>query len=484
MSNFVKSANNFLFFFFISIIFIKTIKCQTEVYDTQYRIIASNISYSCGGLSNSIVFWKFKQTGSLKWVNIANLAKGIPHYDAKYNTPEGKIYFQNNNFVIKDLTLENEGIYFCEALVSAGSPMVTGVLNQLVIRKIPEKLKLDDIEGPVLTENTTANVARCFQKAGKPASNLTWYNGTKPILQGVKNYVRPNKDNSLLTDTFADLSLNVTLYDHQRNFTCRSEHVTLKEAQQVDYLVKIKYSPRDVRIWANTTKKEVYCEADSFPNSTFDWIIPTDNEIKNQQKLLISDLMSMPGYHEFQCTADNGVGKPVTTWIIVDDLRYPNGKPSFLGLAHTSWYIIAGIAGGLLLLLFIICCCCCCRKKKKNKKKTKTSDLDTSLRYGVDVSLQPVGEPMTSSTRYDNDYSMKRSPSLESLVEQKLKRAPSREELDQVAGHMQELLSKSWDNLARSRDQLNRSRYDVTIDEQPPHYKLRDDNPRFVSLVS
>ena len=42
--------------------------------------------------------------------------------------------------------------------------MVTGVLNQLVIRKIPEKLKLDDIEGPVLTENTTANVARCFQK--------------------------------------------------------------------------------------------------------------------------------------------------------------------------------------------------------------------------------------------------------------------------------------------------------------------------------
>lgn len=99
-------------------------------------------------------------------------------------------------------------------------------------------------------------------------------------------------------------------------------------------------------------------------------ILPDGGANAEGPTLYMPNLFSLSGRDFFECTADNGIPDPLTMRVLVDDLRYPNGKPGLLGL---EWYIWVAIGGGVLLLIIIIIISVCCYKRSKKQKTPKSS---------------------------------------------------------------------------------------------------------------
>jgi len=409
-------------------------------------------------------------------------------------------------------------IYFCIS-TSTSNPELKGPKYQLVIWSIPDPPEIESLTEEIDTiyENKTSPVARCISKSGKPGSKLSWYNGSKKMPEDqVSSYTKPGSDKKLV-DSYSDLILTKpTRFDHNRTFSCKVEHETYEKPKHISYTVKVNYNPVNVKIWANTTSNYVYCEADAYPAAVYDWFAPGEIPYKNTASLLMSDLYKLPGYQYFECSATNKVGSAMTR-IMVDDLLYPDGKPGFAGLEYWVWACIGG--GMLLIILIALIACCCCRNKQKPQKSKQPVTPFNKDAYSVEIvpSREYASQPSIiemrnspivnkysrtpSNDQYPTKSAMKKEYSLENLVEEKyglqpstedvrarrenvyngdirasreniyngdsLQRKPTEQEMDEVADQIK-LLSQSWDNLARSREHLDRSRQDLTVDLPPP----------------
>ncbi|XP_076815278.1 uncharacterized protein LOC143461289 isoform X2 [Clavelina lepadiformis] len=494
--------------------------------DTEYAVAGESITLPCSVPNNGdfLKWWFQPNDSSTNLIDAAHFFPGgtVSIFE-QFDLPPGRSQLINGMFKITQLTVQDEGHYWCE-ISSASAPTTFSDKTPVHIWVTPQEPQIIPIGNGTVLEHTKTTVARCSSRAGKPEATLTWMNGSEPLVTSAQPLVSKNSFSDYLWDIELDLILeDPTRFDHKRPFQCLIEHPAYKgEIKKLNHSVNVLYHPVNIRIWANTTSLYVYCEADGYPAPSYTWVLPGDIDSEGPE-LLMSDLYDLPGTQWFECTADNGIPDPAVARILVDDLRWPNGKPpiTFAGLELWIWLIIAGSVV-LLIIVTIIAICCYCKRKKKgagyNAKKNKSASkynkpiVTASGASHSQPSLLEFNSMRTpdgrEAARPSSEYSgtkkssMGRSYSLEHLVEEKyggppdrnsvmlvplnkplsrenlyadssLNRRASREEIDKVADHI-EVLNKSWDNLAHSRDQLNTTREGLHVD-LPPQYSSQDD---------
>jgi len=435
-----------------------------------------------------------------------------------------RLYFRLNDIRVKD-----EG-YFYWSVNSIHHPHYYLSGENCVVWVPPEEPTVTPMSS-FAVEHVQSEIASCSSNKGKPAAELSWYNGTVKLPSTTEEV----RNVSGLLDVRNNLKITPSRFDFNRTFTCKIDHKSYevgksKESKELQYRTLVKYQPVDVYIWANLTTKEVFCEGTSYPEPKFNWIYPTNMRVNDTKTLLLGNLYSLPGYGWFECFCFNGVGKVMKARVMVDDLLYPDGKPGFAGLDYIVWAYIGGGVLALIIIVVIVSCCCC--RKKKKKKAPKMKNANNINAYSVDVSRydyhsQPSIIEMNQygGSRENEDdeddvdettpaftprSALKKTYSLERLVDEKYGpiggsrgsyvdtstpssqhrqpgmngRRPSREEIDQVASRIQQV-SEGWSNLAKSRENLARSREHLapssgdSHEELPPRYQPHDENPQY-----
>nr|CAB3260446.1 uncharacterized protein LOC100175475 [Phallusia mammillata] len=494
---------------------------RVQSYEPVRNIVSGEpVSFPCATPGHGdYLRWKFQANGSDIVIDACQIYPGgIPSVFSQFDLPPGRSTIINGIFTITDVQLKDEGDYWCE-ISTVSDPSVLSNKYPLHVWITPQEPVVTGlhVNGSIL-EHTESPVARCSSKAGKPHSDIRWMNGTTVVGIG-QPVVEKNSFSDQLWDISLDLVLeNPTRFDHQRPFECVITHPAYKGVDKVlNYSVNVLYHPVNIRMWANVTSFYVFCEAEGFPDPKYSWILPQNVGGFGGPTLFMPNLFELPGGEFFECTADNGIPEAATVRMLVDELRYPDGKPGLLGL---EWYIWVAIGGGVLLLIIIIIIVICCYKRSTSKPQPKGAKKGLTAKYSkphVDASGYRQSQPsllefdhmrtpdgressLPPSEMGHQKANMARAYSLEHLVDEKygnggrpavaivpsnrlsrgdmyddtsLNRRASREELDKAADHI-EVLTKSWDHLAQSREHLNRSREELHVD-LPPRYQSHDD---------
>lgn len=456
-------------------------------------IVGEETTLSCAQVDTSqYLQWKFVKNGTDFIQNIAQVFPGnLPSVFGDFNIPAGRSKIELGNLVITDIFLQDEGHYWCE-ISSVNAQTVYSDKLPLHVWQRPEPPTVTSLGTKTIDEYIDTVVARCFSKNGKPESLLTWYNGSTPLhAPNVDPVVVKSTFNDELKDVSLDLKIiNPTRFDNGREFLCKIDHPAYDKPIYLNHTINVRYHPVNIKMWANTTTKQVFCRADGFPEPKYAWTLPANIAISDQSytEIYLNELLDLPGNQFFICEAYNELQPNATIRMTVDDLIYPDGKPGLLGL---DWWVWGAIIGGIVAFIAIIIIIVCCKRRSKKAKGgtlqtkytkgeskkpiaiTRTNDYEEqynqSLRnredsFDDDVSPGPnTGRRFMDDDTYrdnvtlvptqnvrasrENLSSHNRANSCENL-------GASREQLNDVADHIT-TLNKSWDYLSRSREELN-----------------------------
>lgn len=470
-------------FLLLSIGLIHHAACQEQqIAPVMYAVEGKEVVLPCALPGNAdMLLWKFHKNGTNYDKDAAQVYVGnMPSIFNPFNSPSDRSRIDRGNFIIKAIRHSEEGEYWCE-ITSRNVPTSKSRKYPVHVYVSPKQPELTALANNTLTEYKKSAVARCTSQGGKPASKLTWMNGTKQM-PGPLAVVKVNAFGNHLNDTDLDLVIeSPTRFDHKRVFSCIIDHPSYESQKILNYSVFVMYHPINIRVWANLTSKMVYCKADGYPTPTYHWTMPGDLTGFTGPSLFVPDLKSLPGGGRFECTAENGIRPNVTTRVLVDNLLYPNGKP---GLAGLEWWVWGAIAGGVLIVIVIIIVVCCIKCRKTDKGKA-TVAYKSTLKTTESETRHPTTLPLSRGYRDAREDSFdSRTPSPVNEHKQALvtggyadqphdvtlvpnnelrrsvehlydgDRRASREQLDQVADHI-ETMSRNWDQLSKSRLALN-----------------------------
>ncbi|XP_039269905.2 uncharacterized protein LOC120344673 [Styela clava] len=465
----------------------------------QFAVKGKEVKLPCAVPTDATFLkWRFQRNGTDFIIDAAQVFPGyIPKVFGSFDTPAGRSELVSGNFIIHDVIVMDEGEYWCE-IATATAPTAYSRKYPLHVYVTPLDPQVTAIGNNTLTEYQNTTVARCSSQAGKPGARLTWMNGSQPMSKDMDIVYKENAFDSTLSDAALDLVItNPTRFDHNRSFQCvvdhPSYHISGTGNKILSYTIFVMYHPINIRIWANLTSLHVFCEAEGYPAPSYSWKMPGGLYGFTGPSLLIQDLWELPGYDYFECTANNGIPPNATTRVKVDDLLYPDGKPGWLGL---DWWVWGAIFGGIAaFVLIIVVIVCCLRHRKKASGKAHTAKYTKPLKKPI-VESQDYAHTPPSSLQVDLNYRRpdgredsfdSRTPSpvnehKQALIDGVFNKSmenvtlipsgnlrhsrenlysdnrksmhASREQLDQVASHIQ-TLNKSWDQLSKSRQQLN-----------------------------
>ncbi|XP_078699705.1 kin of IRRE-like protein 1 isoform X2 [Branchiostoma floridae x Branchiostoma belcheri] len=210
------------------------------------------------------------------------------------------------NMEIGDVQVSDAGGYRCSTLgLQEKAEMM---LDVIVPMKKPPKITLSDASSTAGQSLTLS----CRTTEGSPLPTLTWFNGTTQVQQS----------NMKLTEDLSIASLDLVLleltrWDHGRNFTCVADqgHPQLAASTASSTILDVKYSPV-VRITSQSVRSnegetlDLSCDVDSNPPADVSWqklrgSIPTNAE--NRGGTLRLPTLDRTAAGVYQCQAVNGI---------------------------------------------------------------------------------------------------------------------------------------------------------------------------------
>lgn len=482
---------------FFSVIFLAIlvrVRSQKQEYmPVRYAIKDKDISLPCAVPSDATFLkWRFEKNGTEFAIDAAQVFPGnIPRIFGEFNSPPGRSELVAGSLIIHQVQVIDEGYYWCE-ISTVSSPTAYSRKYPIHVYVTPQAPLVTGIGSSTLPEYKNTTVARCSSQAGKPGSTLVWMNGSQALSGKNDIFYSMNVFKDYLTDGSVDLRIrNPTRFDHNRMFTCIIDHPAYQgNKKTLNYTIKVLYHPVNIRMWANLTSLHVFCEADGYPAPQYDWIMPGKVGGFSGPSLYIFDLFDLPGYQYFTCTAHNGNPPNATIQMTVDELRYPDGVPGFLGL---DWWVWGAILGGIAFLIIVIIVVVCCVKRKQKQGKKQKTPKGQGQKKPLMTIYKPPSSLATDNTPYNRrpggreDSFDSRTPSpvhehksilvsgmysksredVTLIPSEELGRSrdnvytdnrksmhASREQLNEAANHIQ-TLNQSWDQLSKSRQHLN-----------------------------
>ncbi|KAI4500118.1 hypothetical protein M0802_004988 [Mischocyttarus mexicanus] len=206
-----------------------------------------------------------------------------------------------------DVKLEDEGLYKCETVYSAGNlkcDNIQHVILNVTIKPVnvhviddntKNILSPDSTFGPI-DEGSTISLT-CESAEGRPvptvqwfkgdqqldarpAANVTWYNGSEPLTTSNEKYelfeTKIFENNDSTSKTISYLAFTASEYDNGKTFSCIAENPVirtkrLKPMKEV-ITIKVLYPPiikmKPVNITVNETEDfTIFCDYEANPNT-------------------------------------------------------------------------------------------------------------------------------------------------------------------------------------------------------------------------
>lgn len=180
--------------------------------------------------------------------------------------------------VVDDLTLADEGYYFCRMEQMGMDPTITD-LSELIMWAKPNTpmISMEDFfySNNVRSNETNVDytqiqdVALCTSTEGHPSPNLAFYD----LLTGHKlsndDDVEcfPNPARKEVEDCRLTLKFIVRKEDDQNQYRCEMTHPALREEKKQDVMatINVHYPPHSLQMAGNRTAKTITCNAIANP---------------------------------------------------------------------------------------------------------------------------------------------------------------------------------------------------------------------------